>query len=70
MSEHLSIETELPTAIRDDLLATGDIGIEHVFRFGAGLVVAYVVVATMQKRIACYVDGEAEFDLVVEMDAD
>jgi hypothetical protein len=69
---NMKTEVKVPTAIRDDLLAAGDVGIHQVIRFGAGLVVCYTAIATKQKRIACYIDGEtpAEFDLVVDVDVD
>jgi hypothetical protein len=59
---------EIPTAIKNDLLAVGEVEIHQVLQHGAGTVVAYTVVNTTQKRIACYILNESEFDLVVDVD--
>ena len=59
---------DVPTIIRDDLLATGDVGIDHILRHGDAWVVLYRVIKTGQRRVACYdSDGmEAQFDLVID----
>jgi hypothetical protein len=61
---------ELPTAIRDDLLAVGEVEIEQVHRYGKATVIFYVLDTV--KRVACYIGEEvpAEFDLVVDVNAE
>ncbi len=67
MRENILSDREAPSTIVDDLLdCYGDVGIDHVHRHGAGWVVLYTVPGTGQRRVACYVDGESEFDFVVE----
>jgi hypothetical protein len=54
--------------ITDDLLAGGEVNVEHVYHYGAGLIVCYTVVDSGEHRVAIYsADGdECLVDVVVE----